>query len=180
MGLLSRLTTLAQADAHGVVDALEDKALVLRQHLREAGAELGRKRCRHEALAAEDTDLEAETARLHERQEALEADIALALGQDQEELARFAIKKLLPLRHRCTAIGHRREAIERQRADLGAQLARQEAEYEQLEQRVRGYLAQCEQDPTAGGLSFAQPVVADEDIELELLRRRRTMAEGGA
>ncbi len=57
MGLMTRLTTLAKADAHGVVDALEDKALTLRQHVREAGAELDRKRCRIEALEAEDQEL---------------------------------------------------------------------------------------------------------------------------
>jgi hypothetical protein len=44
MRLPARLSTLAKADAHGVVDALEDKALVLRQQVREAAAELDRKR----------------------------------------------------------------------------------------------------------------------------------------
>ena len=52
MSWLTRTATLLRADAHGVVDALEDKALMLRQHVREAAAELGRKRCHVEALDA--------------------------------------------------------------------------------------------------------------------------------
>ena len=40
MSLWTRWTTLIRADAHGVVDALEDKALVLRQHLRDAAVDV--------------------------------------------------------------------------------------------------------------------------------------------
>jgi len=43
VSFLARLGTLARADAHGVVDALEDRTLVLRQNLREAAAELRKK-----------------------------------------------------------------------------------------------------------------------------------------
>jgi phage shock protein A len=32
--LFERMTTLVKADAHGVLDALEERSLLLRQHLR--------------------------------------------------------------------------------------------------------------------------------------------------
>ena len=170
MGLLARLSTLAKADAHGVVDALEDKALVLRQQVREAAAELDRKRCRVAGLVAEDKDLAAEAERIDERKTALEEDVELALAGDKDELARYAIKKLLPLRHGATEIERRREALTEERVELEQQLAEQEAEFELLESRVKGYLAR--QGEGAGVRAFTDLAVTDQDVELELLRRR--------
>lgn len=181
MGLLSRLTTLAKADAHGMVDALEDKALVLRQQVREAGAELDRKRCRIEALEAEAKDLQTAAERHKQRMTTLEEDIELAIAGGKDELARYAIKKLLPLRHGMTGIEQHNNALADEKAELEARLAEQEAEFERLEQRVRGYLARHGidgQGASAGTAGYADLVVTDEDVELELLRRRA--AEPGA
>ena len=173
MGLLTRLSSLAKADAHGVVDALEDKALVLRQQVREAAAELDRKRCRTLGLAAEAKDLQVEAERIQERKAALEEDVELALAGDQDELARYAIKKLLPLRHGAAEIERRLETLAGDRAGLEQQLAEQEAEFELLESRVKGYLAR--QGDDAGGVrAFTDLAVTDQDVELELLRRRAT------
>ncbi len=179
MGFLARLTTLARAAAHGVVDALEDKALVLRQHVREAAAEVDRKRCRLEALAAEDKDLRSEAERIRAQSAALDEDVQLALAGDKEELARYAVAKLLPLRHATEHIGHRLEEIGEERKVLELQLAEQQAELERLEQRVRGYLAR--QGEEGGGVAaFTDLVVTDEDVELELLRRRQGSEKGAA
>ncbi len=182
MKLASRLSTLFKADAHGVVDALEDRALVLRQHVREAAAELARKRCRLESFDVEEKDLAAEAEAIAEEKQKLDGDIALALSDGAEELARFAIKKLLPLRQREALIERRREALSREHAELTEELAGQQAEFEELERRARGYLARLEQ-PGAGleagpGASWHEPV-ADEEVELELLRRRPSAAKGG-
>ncbi len=171
MGLFTRLSTLARADAHGVVDALEDKALVLRQQVREATAELDRKRCRIDALVAEDKDLGAQAERISERRTALEEDVELAMAGDKDELARYAIKKLLPLRHGAAEIECRRQALAEERAGLEQQLAEQEAELELLERRVKGYLAR-QGDGAGGGRAYTDLAVTDQDVELELMRRR--------
>ena len=178
MGFLTRLATLARADAHGVVDALEDKALMLRQHVREAAAEVDRKRCRLEALAAEDKDLRADADRLGERCAALDEDVELALAGDKEDLARYAAAKLLPLRHGAARIEQRLEELAGERSQLETQLAEQQAELERLEQRVRGYLARRGKE--GGGAAFTDLVVTDEDVELELLRRRQRPETGVA
>ena len=172
MSLITRLTTLFKADAHGALDALEDRSLVLRQHLREAGAELDRKRCRLEALAAEKKDLKAEAERIGGEIADLDRDVALALDGSQEELARYAIKKLLPRRQHAAEIDRRRAELDEERTELAAELAAQEAEFENLERRVRGYLARAERQPGSTGPRWSDLVVTDEDVELELLRRR--------
>ena len=181
MGLLTRMATLLRADAHGVVDALEDKALTLRQHVREAGAELARKKSRREAFAAERKELEDEAAAIAKGKEKLEDDVALALAEDQEDLARFSIRKILPLGRRSDSIERRLETLRGEQAELVEELERQEEEYQRLEARARAYLhrvghPEAEREGATGG--WWEPV-ADEEVELELLRRRKDAAGKG-
>jgi phage shock protein A len=43
MSFWKRMTQTLRADAHGVIDALEDRVLLFKQHLREAELEVERK-----------------------------------------------------------------------------------------------------------------------------------------
>jgi phage shock protein A len=176
------MATLLTADAHGVVDALEDKALTLRQHVREAGAELARKKSRLEAFAAEAKDLEDEAAAVAKEKARLEADVELALAEDQEDLARFTLRKLLPLGRRTEALERRREALRREHAELAAEIDRQQPELERLEAQARAYLHRVGHPEGtregAFGPGWWEPV-ADEEVEIELLRRRKEAAGKG-
>ncbi len=179
MGLLNRLNTLVKADAHGVVDAVEDRSLMLRQHVREAEAELHRKETRMAALEAEQKELEQEIPRLEEKISSLEEDISLAMGQEKEELARFAIKKLLPFKRRGQAVRQRLDEARQEHDDLAQTLTEQQAEFENLRARVGGYLARAGSSAGLGDV-FADPIVEEEEIELELLRRRRQGKKGAS
>ena len=172
MGIINRISTLVKADAHGVVDAVEDRSLLLRQHLREAELELHRKRARLEAIDAEAKALTEESKRIEATLARLEDDITLALEGDKEDLARFAIKKHIPLKRRLAHIGHRVEEGASERVDLLATLEQHEIEFQELRTRVKAHLAQAAAHERGDGLgSYLDPVVADEEIELELLRR---------
>lgn len=176
MSLWSRMRHVVTADAHGMVDALEDKALLLRQTVREARAALAAKRAR---LEAHDTELRQQgeaIERLAERIAALDADVELALSADEGELARFSVRRLLPLKREQAGRAARMESLSRERATLAEQVTAQEAALSDLEARVRLRLAELDRGEPSGA-----PVgggVTDEEVELELLRRRR--AEGGA
>ena len=94
------------------MDALEERSLLLRQHLREAELELLQKRARVEALTEEEARLRDELARCGKRIAALDEDITLALDGGKEDLARFAIRRVIPERKE-------RSAIEAQMAERG-------------------------------------------------------------
>ena len=177
MKLMDRITLLAKADAHGVVESLEDRALLLKQHVREAEMEVDRKRARLEALENEHRRIGEETERLSDRSAALEADIALAMNEDKEELARYAIKKLLPLRAAAERLESRGQQVGSEKDGLAEQLSAQQRELDELKNRVRADLAAAKQRAASDlDLGFDSYVVTDEDVEMELLRRRR----GGA
>lgn len=177
MGLLNRLSTLVKADAHGMVDAVEDRALLLRQHVREAEAELNRKQARLGALQAERKTLEEESLRAREKMAELEEDISLAMDTDKEELARFAIKKLLPLRRRLKHIEQRLQQGSEEQESLSETLNEQQGELDRLRARVRAYLAQADTPAELGDL-FREPIVEEEEVEMELLRRRQATRKG--
>ncbi len=174
MSLFNRLNTLLRADAHGVVDALEDQALLLKQTLREAEIALNQKRARAETLVAEGKALTDGGTQLVSQIEALDDDIRLALEEGKDDLAKFAIRKLLPLRREREAMATRLAAVERSHAELAEQLVHQEHDFEALKVRVRNHLARLEVANEDDSLAtFTAGAVEEEEVELELLRRQQ-------
>jgi phage shock protein A len=174
-GVFERLGLLLRADAHGVIESLEERSLLAKQLLREAELEVARKRARSEAIERELARLTAESARSGDELRALDADVELALGRGEEELARFAARKLLLGQRSQTARDARAAALGRERAELVLRLTRQEKELEELRQRVRERL---HEDAARGEGGPCPEPVAEHDVSLELLRRRaRTAGE---
>jgi phage shock protein A len=174
MKLIDRITTLMKADAHGVLEQLEERSLLAKQHLREAELELTRKRARCEALEDESRRVAEEADRLAMEIESLDEDVELALRGEKEELARFSVRKLLPKRRALEQLRQRGAEIGEERQRLQGRLDAQDAELEQLKRQVRARLA-ADRDPGTGG-SVAELPAADEEVELELLRRRTAEA----
>jgi phage shock protein A len=170
------MARLVRADAHGVIEALEERSLLLKQHLREAELELIQKRARLDGLNAEDERLTTALERRTGEIAALDEDVALALGGAKEELARFAIRRLLPKRRELEALGTARAQVREARTRLAVKLEAQERELEELRERVHARLSEARSPEAAPGA----PGVTDEEVELELLRRRGTMAEVGS
>lgn len=172
---LRRLRTLIRADAHGVLESLEERSLLLKQYVREAELELGRKQARMGALEDERKHLRVAEVRLAEEIESLDADVSLALREERDEVARFAIRRLLPRRQELSDLRQRLKQRDGEHELLAARLRAQQEQFEELKQRVAAELRRCATGATCAGSELAADV-ADEEIELELLRRR---AQGG-
>jgi len=173
--LFDRIATLVKADAHGVVESLEERSLLLKQYVREAEMELHRKRARLEALREEEKRLREACARREEEMRALDEDVALALGSGKDDLARFAIRRLLPRRAEVKALGVQ---IARHGEEARALAERVEAQQEQFEALRTRARVEVSREREAGAAAYGhEPAVADEEVELELMRRRQ--AAGG-
>jgi phage shock protein A len=175
--LFDRIATLLKADAHGVVESLEERSLLLKQYLREAELELNRKRAELETLREQEKQLRESLARREEETRALDEDVTLALAGGKEDLARFAIRRLLPRRSEAKALAARLAEIVEESGALAERVAEQERQLEALRVRVRAEIARAPEQDLAPGWPV-DPIVAEEEVELELLRRRRA-AEGG-
>jgi phage shock protein A len=174
--LLDRIATLLKADAHGMVESLEERSLLLKQYLREAELELNRKRARLEALRDEEKRLREASARREEEIRALDEDVGLALAGGKDDLARFAIRRFLPRRAELKALAAQIARHEEEARVLAERIETQQAQLDALRVRVRAEVAR-ERDETGAATWVVEPVVADEEVELELMRRR---GAGGA
>jgi phage shock protein A len=177
MRLIDRLTLLVKADAHGVLEQLEERTLLAKQHLREAELELVHKRACAEAMEDEARRLDEEAVRLERECSALDEDVELALAKDEQELARFSVRRLLPRQRAALELRRRIAEIGERRQRLVEKLSSQEHEYEELQRQVRARLAAARREEK--GASWCGPeVAADEEVEIELLRRRSANEEG--
>lgn len=170
MRLLRRMAVMLRADAHGVLESLEDRDLLLKQYLREGEMELDRNRAQAEALRDEVAALGAEARRQEESIAALDADVSLAMASGRDDLARFSIRRLLTLRAGAAAIAARIEQRTAQLVGLDERVAEQERKYAELESRVRAELGR--QRPSRCSEWEETSVVRDEEVEIELMRRR--------
>ncbi len=169
--LLDRIARLLAADAHGVVESLEERSLLLKQYLREAELEVNRKRARLEAVREDEKRLREALRRHEDDIGALDQDVALALAAGKEDLARFAIRRLLPRRATLKALGTRiAERAEESRA-LAERVDVQQTRLDALRTRVRAELARDASGPDVSACGH-DDAVADEEVELELMRRR--------
>lgn len=176
--LLDRIGTLLRADAHGLVESLEERSLLLKQHLREAELALDQHRARRDALHEETKALRETIARHDDALRALDEDVTLALQAGKDELARFALRRLIPRRKEAAALRARLAERETQIGELVERIERQQAQLEALRVRVRAELSE-RATPGNDRPWCGEPPVADEEIELELMRRR-TGAGGAA
>jgi phage shock protein A len=168
MSIFKRIKTTLQADAHGVIDAIEDRALLLKQYLRDAEADLARKRARLQLLEHELRALDRDEKLAATELGAFELDAQTALTAGDDELSRYAVKAILLRKARQRRHAERREELTRARAELERMLAEQNERYGSLKERVSAELASQAAD---GGCSPPE-TISDEQVELELLRRK--------
>lgn len=171
MHLFDRITTLIKADAHGVVESIEDRRLLAKQLVRDAKLALDAKRTRIAELRSHQERLTRESKRLAAVMSRLDEDVALAMERGNDELARAAIRKLLPLREADRRLNARFVTLRDEESRSVERLALQEQELEILKTRLQAELAAEAAGRTDE--SFERPVITEDDVELELLRRRQ-------
>src|SRR5262249_13380502 len=160
--LFDRIAMLLKADAHGVLEALEERSLLLKQCVREAELELDRKRARLETVRDEEKRLREALARREDEVRALDEDVTLALAGGKEDLARFAIRRLIPRRSDTNSLRVEIERRVEEARALAERLEAQRVELEDLKVRVRADLAR--HAGTGAPSWLEEPVVADEKV----------------
>lgn len=176
MRFIDRFINLARADAHGVLDSLEDPGLVLKQCLREAENELISDQFRRDELFRLLDQLNNQCEFLAKRANSLEDEIELAIAEDAEELARFSIRRLLATQRKRDGIQEEVRTAGEEHSALDASIVLRDAELAELRQQVEMHFARertavagCANGHSDPELGF---FIRDEEIDLELLRRR--------
>lgn len=184
MGIMSRAIRLCKADLHGVMDQMEDKDLLLRQHLREMEAAMAGRQARidrlEETLRAGRRDL----ATYERERQALEAELERAVARDKDDIARLLIRKLFPLRQTIERVAlhlnEMAEQLDQEQDRLGVQrLAYDETRHRVAAARERRRRGESWTD--CGLPAGTHPSVpSEEEIEWELLQRKEAAENGRA
>jgi phage shock protein A len=183
MAIMTRFLRLCKADVHGVMDQLEDKGLLLKQHLREMESALDQKERQLAALALRIGRLSGGIRQHIEEMDKLEQDLNLALGKEKDDIARMLIRRRRMLESTCSQLKARMETMSQEKTQLEETLSQQRLQYETLKTQADAYCHRipkvpeaCERHLSPGSVYPQGP--SEEEIELELLRRKEALWKG--
>ena len=183
MGIMSRVIRLCKADLHGMMDQLEDKDLLLRQHLREMQAAMAGRQVRIDQLEEALRNGQRDRAMHAKQVQALEEDLDLAVARGKDDIARMLIRKLIPMRTRVACMTHRLEAMTGQVDEERDRLGVQRLAYDDIRQRVaavreRARNTEVIADMGPTGMRSPQLAPREEEIEWELMQRKEAANSG--
>ncbi len=185
MGVFSRLFRLCKADLHGVMDQLEDRALLLKQYLREMEESLKQKAVHLEKITRSCRQIQHDLAQRDQACQKLEQDLDLAVGKEKDEIAKMLIRKRHTLQGGCGQLRHQLETLKEEKDKIAETLTQQRLQYDQLKVKAAVFCRQAEQRqfeehaaPTDAAFAWQAP--SEEEIELELLQRKEALGKGGA
>ncbi|MDH3347074.1 MAG: PspA/IM30 family protein [Desulfobulbaceae bacterium] len=180
MGILTRIVRIWKADINGVMDELEDKELLLKQHLREMEEELHRKDARHTGLVTEHRRFRLELEKTKRDQASLEDDLKIAIKKDKDDISRMLIKKIRLTDKTVEESTHLLEKLQQEIETLRAVLEKQKIQFQELNQKTVSFLLNKEQDRRNGTISDltshnqnTSGELTDEEIDLDLIKYKQ-------
>ncbi len=183
MGVFARLVRMCGADLHGVMDELEDKGLLLKQHLREMEEELTRKKGVLRTRKDKMKRLASERASLEESLATVEKDADAAIERGKDDIARLLIGRQKAISGMKGRLEKEAVRLEESVAELSKTTEAAEHEFNDLKTRAKEFF-RVEQEKKAAlrgdATDFSFPSdpdreIQDEEIELELIRRKERL-----
>jgi phage shock protein A len=185
MGVFTRMLRLCKADLHGVMDQLEDKNLLIRQHLREMRENLKSKEARLEQISAACRRIQHDLEQHNRQIQKIDPDLDLAVRKGKDEVARMLIRKRLTLQGGSRHLQHQLEILDEEKIRTAQLLEEQRLQYEQLKLKAASFCRKAEQrrvEPASACMdtAFSWQPPGDDEIEIELLQLKEALRSGGA
>lgn len=144
------------------------RAEALEAHLGDAARALEANRAQLRGLVTRTEQLGAERRSMEQDCSNFERDVDVALEEQRDDLARFALVRLLERQRKLERIASELARIEEDRESLQALIVEQQTALAELQARARSLV-----ERNAPGRMDQQEVIEDEQVELELLKRKR-------
>ena len=177
MTVMTRIVRLWKADFNGLMDELEDKSLLVKQHIREMEEELEKKKQILEEMELEKEQFLQEHNNCCLELKDLEKDLKVAILKEKDDIARMLIKKITIISRQRKDLEQLRLVLEQKTQKFLEKMKEQQAQYNRLKLKAREYLAKEERSRNASFQHDPSFYAADtehepssEEIELELLK----------
>lgn len=179
MSLVYRLKRLIKADAHAIVEGLEDPRWILAQAIRDMEAEIEKQA----ALVAakkerlDEVRRQAETAR--KTIAATDADIELAMDEKREDIAKALIRKVIVNRRNLEVFGEQEGLLKKEIAAEEKELTAKKQSYDEVCSRAQTVSFPEKRDEVfhESKRFVEKSSELEYEVELEFLRRLKKTRE---
>jgi phage shock protein A len=175
MKLIKRLNKLITADAHAVLDSIEDPHALLKQAMRDMRMIIEEDESLLSRTSNQQEKLKQQSILLEREQERLNQDLALCFSAENEALARNIVKKKLYLAQRVD-LNHSQllQACEKQN-QLQIQIVENQQAYELIAHQAEVLLSELSLQAKQSDLHHPtqlNSVVTEDDIDMALLAEK--------
>jgi phage shock protein A len=174
MALMSRLTRLFRADAHAVLDRLEEPEILLRQAVREMEGEVEGNARALKALEVDYQHARARTSELESSLAGIANELDLCFEAGNETLIRMLLRRRLEGERVLAQLAHRLGRLQVERTRRTQTLDEQRQCLESMRQKAAAFDIEADstrRESTVWGQTDLN--VAESDIDLALLRERQ-------
>ncbi|MCP4320370.1 MAG: hypothetical protein GY951_02015 [Psychromonas sp.] len=175
MKLMKRLNKLMTADAHAVIDSMEEPYALLKQAMRDMESVIQEQDDRLNRTINSIGKLQQQSALYQKEQTCLDQDLDLCFESGKEELARTVIKKKLYLKQRVSLNKQSLTAATDKQSELEQLLQANKEKYQLIAQQARIVLTQRQADNQTEDLDALSPsgaAITEDEIEMALLNEK--------
>ncbi len=180
MGIMTRMINIFKADIHSIMDQLENREFMLKQHLRDMQEILARRDARLKGMLVSKSRIQHQQEKNRQQCHKLEHDLAAAIQKNKAQLARLLIRKTKSLELMQDELERTVQSLSAETVRLQADLEQRQMQYEQLRYRSVAYFRKAEIPPWENALppEAANDAIAemtDKEVEMELLKYREVL-----
>jgi phage shock protein A len=173
MALMNRFTRLLRADAHAVLDRLEEPETLLRQSIREMEEEFGSATQELKRGELDERQAQARRREVEAQLTRVAGELDLAFAADNTLLVRSLLRRRLEQERLRQHLDQRLTAFAENLAQRRRTLEEQRQRLEALRQKAALFDVDTAAASEPGVAAATDFVVTDEDVELALLRERQ-------
>jgi phage shock protein A len=178
MALVSRLTRLFRADAHAVLDRLEEPDVLLRQAVREMEEEVARNAQALKALELDHEQTRARIAQIESSLTGIAGELDLCFAVDNQNLVRTLLRRRLEAER---LVRHLTQRLTRVAAEIAQRRSALEDQRQRLEgMRQKAAIFDIDASLNRSGIDKSDAAgdtpdiaVTEDDIDLALLREQQ-------
>ena len=174
MALMSRLTRLFRADAHAVLDRLEEPDILLRQAVREMENEVERNAQVLKTLQLDNQLAHVRATELETSIAGISSELDLCFEAGNEKLIRMLLRRRLEGERLLAHLAQRRGRLQSEQTERSRSLDEQRQRLESMRQKAAAFDVEsaCAQRDTS---AWGQPDlnIADSDVDLAMLREQQ-------
>ncbi|MDM8537512.1 PspA/IM30 family protein [Desulfobacterales bacterium HSG17] len=187
MSIITRMIKLWKADIHGVMDQFEDKSLLMNQYLRDMEEALEENESQLKHKMDSRSQIKDEYEKYSNEVKKIEKDLEAAIEKDKDDIAKFLIKKLRPVKSYQEDLERHAKNLDKEIAQMREQLEDQKLQYDRVRLKAKDHFKNMKNDTWKQSQSryshsfesdsgYREP--CEEEIEMELLRRKEAVKGG--